>query len=183
VVYILTINILIPKFIPRRRSYTERDGLNNTAFVLIQEGLIKEAHALLSKAIAIGRGDSHSFANYGLVRGLEGDTEGARKHFDIAKWWARTPHERAVIAYNEAILLIHEEGPKAEIINLLRKAFALSRSAIAEYCDLNVMIKDAAQRIPDIWSLIEREKNRQKRWRSKEKSEKPVTEPLGAHLP
>jgi len=133
---------------------------NNTAFVYLQQGLTEEARELLSAAIADGDGEAVTVANLGAALGLQGDVEGARKRFLIAEWWAApgrwtNRHARAVIAYDQATLLIHNSD-LAGAMEELRKAFSLSRRQIGRYCDLSIYMKDVKEKNAEFRELIER---------------------------
>lgn len=149
--------VVLPRLRSGRGYGSAEARLNNTAFLWLQEGLADETVKLLYFAISMRGAEPLLIVNYGLALGLAGDAEAARKHFEIARWWATSRHERAVVAFNEAILLIKEKKPVSEIVERLREAFTNSRKQIAQYCNINIFIREAIEAVPELRTVIERQ--------------------------
>ena len=138
---------ILRRFIPSSAS------LNNTAFLYLQLGLDKEAEQLLETSIATKGADAITLSNYALALGLKGDQEASQKRFEAAEWYANRPHERAVVEYNRAVLLL-AQGQLSEGKEHLKKAVSLSPTEIRRYSRLSVHIRPVAERDPDIGSLV-----------------------------
>lgn len=126
---------------------------NNTAFILIQQGLYDEAKTLLERRMFAEGAGPYEFANLATATGLGGDIALAEKHFRAAEWWARSKKARAVIAYGRATLSAaggKDEEAKAE----LRKAYALAPGDIPRYFKLSVYFAEASARDPEFKTVI-----------------------------
>ncbi len=141
-----------PLFFPRMMSLFP--SANSTAFLYLQRKLTQEAQELLAQRIGTRGGDVLTVANYGLALGLNGDVDGAEKRFEIADWWAAGKHERAVVQFNRATLMIHL-GELGLARGHLAKAFSLSRRAISNYCTISAYMDDAAEKDGVIREIIE----------------------------
>ena len=124
----------IGQFAPAGRS------INNTAFVLLHSGLIKEAIDLLSKGISDRGAEPHMLANYGLALGLNGDTSQSQSLLKAAEFWAeRKSHTQAIIAFNRS-LLAFERGDEADGLELMRRAFQMSEKEISRYAAYSTIV-------------------------------------------
>ncbi len=141
---------LLRKILPAFQS------LNNAAFVYLQLGLMDAAKELLKTAIAERGADPITFANYGLALGLTGDADLASKHLDAAFWWAGTAHEKAVVEYDRATLLVHLNDLE-EAKRHLRKAFSLSPREITRYCQLSTYIQAACKKDEELNSIVKKQ--------------------------
>jgi hypothetical protein len=119
--FIPTLRRIVQKFVPTSPS------LNDTAFLYIQMGLIDEAKKLLETAISTHGADAVTLANYALALGLEGDNDGAMTRFDAAEWWGSNPHEKDVVEYDRATLLLSQDQ-FSEAREHLKEAFSLRGS-------------------------------------------------------
>ena len=121
-------------FIPVGRS------INDTAFVLLHSGLIEEAIKLLSKGISDAGADPIMLANYGLALGLNGDAKQAQGVLKAADFWAeRRSQGQAVVAFNRS-LLAFERGDEADGLELMRRAFEMSKKEISRYATYSTIV-------------------------------------------
>ena len=150
---VLLLAMLSRRFRSRLRRFIPTfPSVNNTAFLYIHSGMVDEALGLLQNEVIRRGADAVTLANYGLALGLNGDREGAEKRLRAAEWWAQVKHERAVVAFNRAILALFANdigvGRK-----YLREALQLS-SEIRRYCNLSIFVKKAAEQDQEIAALV-----------------------------
>lgn len=134
-------------------------NLNNTAFVLLLQGLVSDAENLLSKAIERDGGDPITLANHALALGLLGRDDLAAKRFTAARWLSRSKHQRAVITFDEAVLLIFK-GDLSNAREKLIEAFDADRGEVIYYCELSIQVQSASQADEAIRGVIERYKTK-----------------------
>lgn len=144
------IRAALGRLVPASRS------INNTAFLFMHRGLIKEARALLEGGINSGGADAHMLANYALCRALEGDQAVASQMLDAASFWAGEKHERAVVAFCRAVAAFgagHEETGAEMLTDALR----LSRLEIKRYCSFSVHVADLRRTHPVLDRMLKQE--------------------------
>ena len=137
-----------------RRIIPNFRSINNTAFVYLHRGLTDEALALLSDGIATSGAEPTMLANYGLALGAKGDRETAERVFDAAEFWAEANvGEQALIAFNRAIVCLRDNN-ESDGINLMRKAFQLSKHDIARYASYSDLIQELREQHAELHSLL-----------------------------
>jgi hypothetical protein len=137
----------IRRFIPTTRS------INNTAFLYIHQGLQKDAEQLLENEIRTSGADAFSLANYGLALCLNGKMEEGKKRLNASEWYSRLNHEKAVVAFNNALVALTEddiEGGKKHLHNALK----LNKHEITRYCEFSELVKMFKEEYPEIGEII-----------------------------
>mgnify|MGYP000026173707 CR=1 FL=1 len=138
--------LLFFKFLTK--SMSRGDSSNNMAFVLLHTGSADEAVKILERAILNGKDGSHALSNYATALSCTGNSEKAKKFISAAEFLARSKHEKAVCAFNNAVIN-HLSGNLEESHSCLTKALQLSKSEIKEYF-----------RNSEIWNELSRADNR-----------------------
>ncbi len=155
IIQMFLVILLSPYFRSRlMRFLPTSSSVNNTGFLFIHKGLIEEAEALFSREVETRGANALVLANYALALGLNGKIERADKMLTAAEWWARNKRERAVVAFNSAILTFSKEKVD-EGREQLQRAFSIDREAITRYCELSIFIKEAEKNHREIRSLIQ----------------------------
>jgi hypothetical protein len=130
-----------------------RGSMNNAAFLFLQQGLLDDAEKMLFNVLSRAGAEPIIIANLALLHGLKGDYEGAAKRFEIAEWWAEGKHEKAVVAFDRAIVAIQRKDIPTSVREL-ELSFSLSRRHISNYCKLNIYIKEAALQSDEIKQIL-----------------------------
>jgi len=143
------VGILLLRRTPRRSS------LNNHAFVLLHQGVYEKAEELLQAALAKGEDGPHVFANYSLCLAKREDFESAQKYLAAAKFYAKSPHDRAVVLFNEALVAL-TKGDKSKAHSSLRSAIGLSKD-IKSYCNYSKVFQELAAEDPMTQSILQNE--------------------------
>ncbi len=127
---------------------------NNTAFLLLQQGLASQASAMLSAKVKAKGGDAFELANLALALALEGNDQISQKMFQAAEWLAGTKHSKAVLFYNRATLLAsltkYDESKAA-----LREALLLSPKEIKKYFSFSAYFADASKADSEFCTIVE----------------------------
>lgn len=137
----------IRRFIPITRS------INNTAFLYIHQGLLKDAEQLLKNEITTRGADAFSLANYGLALCLNGKIEEGKKRLKATEWYSRLNHEKAVVAFNNALVALAEDDLE-EGKKYLDVALKLSKHEITRYCKFSELVKMYKEKYPEIGEII-----------------------------
>lgn len=137
----------ISRFIPTTRS------INNTAFLYIHQGLHEDAERLLRNEIRTSGANAISLANYGLALCLNGKIEEGKKRLKAAEWHSRSNHERAIVAFNNALVAFAEDNFQ-EGKNFLGDALKLSKHEITRYCEFSELVKGYKEKYPEIEEII-----------------------------
>ena len=148
---LLLIGILTRRFAMRLQTWIS--SVNNTAFLFIHKKMIDEAEELLRGKITTRGADLFLLSNFALVIGLQGDQEGAERHFVAAEWWQSGNAELALIKFNRSVLMI-ANGEYEVARGYLSEAFSLSRGQIKRYCQLSDYIDDATRADSGIRDLV-----------------------------
>lgn len=122
--------LLFSRFLMKNMS--RGDSSNNMAFVLLHTGSADEAVQILHRAILNGKDGAHALSNYATALSCTGNSEKAKKFISAADFLARSKHEKAVCAFNSAIIN-HMSGNSDESYKCLKKSLQLSKSEIKEY--------------------------------------------------
>jgi tetratricopeptide (TPR) repeat protein len=138
----------------RRWLLFQGRNLNNTAFTLLQSGLVQVAGRLLEKSIDEGSTNATVLANYAVSKSLSGDKETAKKLFAAAEWWSSDKWDQTNIQYGNAVVAAKESDFELAGEHL-RKALALKKNMVRDYCKLSVYIKEAASANETIRKLVE----------------------------
>lgn len=137
----------ISRFIPTTRS------INNTAFLYIHQGLHKEAEQLLRNQIRTSGADAISLANYDLALCLNSKMEEGKKRLKATEWYSRLNHEKAVVAFNNALVSFTEDKLE-EGKNYLEEALKLNKHEITRYCEFSELVKMYKEKYPEIVNII-----------------------------
>ena len=142
--FLLIITMLI--FIKRLRGYGFElsTSKNNTGFLLLHAGLIDEAFEVLSVGLKSGQYDSLILSNLATCYALKNDFDSAHKLINAANYRDRFGHAKAVILFNEAIILLSEEKI-SDAHTKLKLAIKISPRTIRNYCNKSVHFKKAKQ--------------------------------------
>jgi hypothetical protein len=139
----------------RMRLREERHSINNTGFIYLQQGFVVEAQRLFEHAIHSNGAHPILYSNYALALGAQGNMQQALKMMDGADWWASSNHERAVIKFNRALLMLFH-GNIGSAKKFLYDAFQMQRNEIARYCRLSTHIQKAVAENDDIRHIVEK---------------------------
>lgn len=107
-------------------------SVNNSAFMMLHQGMIKEATKLLEDEIARRGGTSYELANLGLCKSLSGDREGGENLFKVAELYSASNSIKTLVAFNRAIAY-YKDGQTDEAVKLLECAIKQSKSSIEKY--------------------------------------------------
>ena len=79
-------------------------------------------------------------ANYGLALGLNGDAGQSQSVLKAAEFWAeRRSHPQAVITFNRSLLAL-DRGDEEGGLDLMRKAFQMSKKEISRYASYSTIV-------------------------------------------
>lgn len=146
---------LIFKLRTALRSRIRNSGsLNNTAFLYLHKGLIKEAKALLQDAINKGQADTYVLANRGLCDCLEGDFESANIHIEAALFYGKTAHEKNLTYFNRGLVRLME-GKADEGVKDLR--LALKSKEIRSYLTYSSLFAKMRENNPSLDAELAKE--------------------------
>lgn len=127
-------------------------SLNNTAFVLLHQGLVDDASKLLRKAIAAGEADANVLSNHALCQALAGDTDGAQRSLSAAELYEP---RSGVIHFNRAfIALVAKDSPTA--VRELEEAVRLRGPEVKRWCALSRLFAQYATDTPEVRALVEK---------------------------
>lgn len=140
----------IARFI--RRSIGSGRSLNNTAFLYLHSGLERDAERMLRRAIVEQGADALMLANYGLALGMFGRADEGLKHLAAAEFYTDQRHERAVAAFNRA-LIYFTEGREKEGDTEIRRAVSLS-GEIKRYIRYSQLVKSLLPSSPLLAAFV-----------------------------
>lgn len=126
---------------------------NNTAFVLLHSKLINKAEQIFRRSILNGEDGAHCLANYAGTLGCLNRIEEAKSYLFAAKFLAVTKHEKAIVAFNEAIIYFHEDDIDASI-KAFENAIALSDKEIKMYSSNSLIINEMKSKSITIKDLL-----------------------------
>lgn len=113
------------------RSYFS-PSKNNSAFILLHNGLITEAGMILSDAIHDGDHSPYAFSNFALFKSLSNQNEQAEALLNCAKYFTVVSHANAVYNFNKAIILYRTNNEELSL-KAMREAIKLSPKLIKQY--------------------------------------------------
>lgn len=100
----LILGLILPIMLYRMKAMTGGfRSRNNSAFVMMHQGLIDDAQKVLESELHLKGGTSFELANLGLCKALSGDFESANKLYAAAELYSKTMHIKALVAFNRAI--------------------------------------------------------------------------------
>lgn len=91
--------LIVRRFLPRYQR-----NLNNMAFVLLHQNARQEAEEILDRQIRNIGGGSHELSNYALCKALSKNFEISNVYIKSADFFATTPLERAIVAFNRSLI-------------------------------------------------------------------------------
>lgn len=151
--------LLLPLLIPKirtliRRAVPPSKSVNNTAFVLLHQGLTDDAVNLLERSIEESGGEPFTLSNYALALGLSGNAQKADAILAAADFWAaENKHAKAVVAFNRSILCF-SAAQESEGVKLMKIAISLSKSEIIKYLKYSALVDEQRGRSPELHSLL-----------------------------
>jgi|GEM_PF-5280830 len=113
---------------------------NNIGFLLMHAGNTEQAASYLEKDLEKAISGSFALANYALLQQIYGNLETAKSYLMAAKFYADTPHAKAVVLFNQA-LMDAVLGLKDEATETLEQAIKLSPKEITRYCGYSTLMK------------------------------------------
>lgn len=119
--------------------------LNNTAFLLLHQGLLKESRALMEKDISEHGAHSHLLSNYALSLALDGDFKYLENRLRAAEFIASSKHDRAVVKFNRGLIAIIQEDLNKGIA-FITEAVQLSPKEIIKYCKYSNIVSGLAKK-------------------------------------
>lgn len=134
IVGLISILLAIPLFYVFR-EYFGRVGSsrNNIAFLLLHQGLIEYAEAILMETLQHGEDGPFALSNLAVCKAKSGHIEDANRLNRAAQFYAVGKHEKAVVAFNDALIALAADK-KEEFFEKLKNAVLLSPKRIKEYC-------------------------------------------------
>ena len=139
-------------------------NLNNTAFLLLHNGLANESKAIFEKEIKEHGAHSHLLSNYALNLVLDGKTEGVNERINVAELMAITKYDKAMVKFNKGLIKLIQNDVESGIEEI-SNAVELSGS-IALYLGHSKIVKDLIAMHPKIQEilnqLIENNKDRKR---------------------
>ncbi|TBW11080.1 tetratricopeptide repeat protein [Azotobacter chroococcum] len=142
VVGLLSIALAIPAFRVFRNSvYHSTTSKNNFAFLLLHQGLMKEAETILNDAIRLGEDGAFALSNLAVCKAKASQMSEALSLIRAARFYSSSKHEHAVVTFNEALVNLVTEN-KDEFFLKLKEAVEKSPKSIREYCDYSVHLTD-----------------------------------------
>lgn len=141
---ILGLLFMIFVVLARKIAAGRRECRNNNGFVLLHSGQFEDACRILRDAVGEGEDGSHALANYALSLYLAGDVQRSDGYLRASKMLAVGKHAKAVIAFNEAIILA-KMGSWKESIGALETAISGSAREIRDYCRDSVLVEELIQ--------------------------------------
>ncbi|MEJ1353135.1 MAG: hypothetical protein RPU39_00400 [Candidatus Sedimenticola sp. (ex Thyasira tokunagai)] len=140
----LILGLLLPvMFFQLKRLTGGTRSINNSAFMMLHQGLIEDATKMLESELSSRGATSFELANLGLCKALSGDKESAKKLFAAAELYAPTElfaplkHIKALVAFNRAISSF-EEGDLGNAKAQFWTAAKLSKSHLKKYVKYSV---------------------------------------------
>lgn len=130
-------------------------SVNNTAFLYLQLGLVKEAKRMLFNKVSMRGADGYEMANLALAVGLAGDLEGAECRFVLCDELIMSNHGRAVVLYNRATLDI-QQSKFIEGVEKLEAALKLSPKEIRDYLSISTHFEKAAKDNENVCTTIKK---------------------------
>lgn len=132
----LILGLLLPIMLYRlKRIMSEFRSLNNSAFMILHQGLIAEATKMLENEINSKGATSFELANLGLSKALSGDFDTATKLYSAAELYSKSKHIKALVAFNRAI-----SSFDANDLTLAKEQFEIAsnlyKKRIKEYVEL-----------------------------------------------
>lgn len=107
-------------------------SVNNSAFMMLHQGMVKESTKLLEGEIARKGGTSYELANLGLCKSLSGDIEGGENLFKVAELYSSSKSIKTLVAFNRAIAF-YKNGQTDEATKLLELAIKESKFSVEKY--------------------------------------------------
>ena len=99
----LILGLLLPIMLYRLKRINESRSINNSAFMILHQGLVAEATKMLENELNSRGATSFELANLGLCKALSGDFDTANKFFSAAELYSGSKHIKALVAFNRAI--------------------------------------------------------------------------------
>jgi tetratricopeptide (TPR) repeat protein len=131
-----------------------KQSLNNTGFLYLHQGLIDQARKFFQKELETLGGEPFLLSNYALTMGIEGDVNTAKKILNAANWMANSDAEKAIVAFNSAILnMKNGDVEKAKVY--FSNCIKLNGKEIKKYLEMSQLTKKYFKKYP----LIENEVN------------------------
>ena len=152
VLLILTL-ILAIKYL-RGSGHELSNSRNNAGFLLLHNGLIDEATEIIKTAVHSGQYDAFILSNFALCKALNGDMVSAKNLINAANFKDRFGHGKAVILFNEALILL-TDGKNDEALIKLKKSLEKSPKTIRLYCERTIHL-DSVKNEPEFSKIIKK---------------------------
>jgi hypothetical protein len=134
----LILGLLLPIMLYRlKRISGGFRSINNSAFVMLHQGLIADATKMLENELSSRGATSFELANLGLCKALSGDIDTASKLYSAAELYSQSKHIKVLVAFNRAISSF-EEGDLAMAKKQFLTASDLNKRRIKEYVKYSV---------------------------------------------
>ncbi len=132
---------LLMRNLRENTTYDAAGARNNAGFLLLHSGQPDEAASHFKGAInSHGANDSHPFANLSLALELTGDSLHADQMLVAAAFYARTAHQKALVAFNRGLVEFNrgqiEKGQRA-LVEALRQ----SKKEVSRYLGFSQIVK------------------------------------------
>lgn len=128
-------------------------SINNSAFMLLHQGLINEATKMLESEFNSRGGTSYEIANLGLCKGLNGDIETAEKLYKSAELYSSSKKIKALVEFNRALSYFNSnelEKAKKHFSNALTS----NQKMVKSYITYSVYARKLVEEIDDFKAFI-----------------------------
>lgn len=117
---------------------------NNMGFLLLHRKQVAAAEEALNAALNSGEDGCFTLANMALCKAVNNNFDASSSFLSAAQFYAESPHEKAVVLFNEAIVMLLQRD-EVSFFKKISEAIALSEET-KRYCSysmfLDEMMKD-----------------------------------------
>jgi len=150
----LILGILLPIMLFRlRRTMGGRRSPNNSAFMMLHQGMVEDAAKLLENELMQRGGTSFELANLGLCKALAGDSEDSEKLFTAAELYSPSKSIKSLVAFNRSISY-YESGDVDAAKKQFEIASSLGKSTVRKYVKISKYAQALVNNIPEFNEYI-----------------------------
>lgn len=152
----MLLGIFIPLMIIRLRKIMGGiRSVNNSAFMMLHQGMVEEAKQLLDTEIARRGGTSFELANLGLCLALSDNRESGDKLFRAAELYSSANSIKLLVEFNRAISA-HQNGENDSAISHFSSAWNISKRGLRRYLRLSKLAQQMVQECEEISTIVEK---------------------------
>ncbi len=152
----LLLGILIPVMIFRlRKKMGGLRSVNNSAFMILNQGMVEEAKRMLETEIASRGGTAFELANLGLCLALSDNREGGEKLFRAAELYSSANSIKLLVEFSRAIAA-HKNGENDSATSHFSNAWNESKRGVRRYLKFSELAQRMVQECEEISTLVEK---------------------------